>query len=150
MAGLNMQYGEFILVGEGEQVLLVESVKCVPKAKPTKIIVVYKAANGGKINASFAVNNDKAIFAFSMLFKAITGDTPEIVDFDDIPGLLEQKYVLSEVVHNLVEKNDDSGDVLTFANVKKTIKVVDGFTDGPTEQLDDNVISEDDDDDYGI
>ena len=148
MAGLNMNYGTFQTVPAGEQVLLVESVKCVPSGKPNKIVVVYKSQSSGSINASFQVSNDKAIFAFSMLFKAITGSTPEIVDFKDIPSMLEKKYVLCDVVHNLVEKNDDSGDMLTFANVKKTIKMVDGYVDGPTQQLDDNIIPEDDE--YGI
>jgi len=148
MAKLNMNYGEFQLAEAGEQVLFVDSVKCVPSGKPNKIVVVYKTASKATINASFQVSNDKAIFAFSMLFKAITGATPEIVDFQEIPGLLEKKYVLSEVVHNTGAKPNDKGDYLTFANVKKTIKVVDGFTDGPTTELDDNTLDEDDD--YGI
>ena len=140
---IGMNFGEFKLVPEGEVVLFVKEAKAVPSGRPNKIQVNYVDQDGGTINAEFKINNDKAMFAFSMLWKTAMGTTPATIEPQDIPQL-NGKYVLSEVTHSVVESTKEEGKMLTFANVKKTLKVVDGF--GETETND----GDDSDDGYGI
>ena len=137
--------GKFVLVPEGKQDLRIDSVKCVPKAKPEKIEVSFSHQNGGKLTQNYKLGVDAAVYYFTMLYNHATGDTPIELDTDKIPAAIEDKFIKGLVEHTEGTRMNEDGEYPTFANLKKSIKPSDGW--GTLKPEADDDLDEDDLDD---
>ncbi len=127
---MKLAENDFKLVPAGENVVLhLESIDVKPKSNPSVITAVFKHENGGSIKNTYDVKKDretgevelseKSLWPFTYLARCVLGN--ELKDFsltNDLPKL-QGAYIECEVVHN---KGNKGG---TFANIAKTIKLVD-------------------------
>ena len=121
--------GNFVLVPEGERVLTITKAECTPSGKPNKLKVTFQDTESGYINSQYDFTNEKALFGMAKLLEAALGfeDGDEFDTKTDTDKLVGKK-LLCEVVHTQGTKPNDKGELPTFANIKRTIELVDGET----------------------
>lgn len=131
--------GEFKLVPQGEVVLKVAKATAVPSGKPEKIEIEYVDVNGAKIVSTYNLKDEKGVKVFSILVNKILGNLTEF-DTDNIHDL-ENKYVLCEITHKLVQSTKDPDKTLTFCNIAKFIEGRTGFPQAtvPTTEVSDDL-----------
>ena len=115
----------FKLVEEGERVLKITKAECTPSGKPNKLKVTFQDKDGGFINNQYNFDNDKSLFALGKLLEVALGfeDGDEFDTKSDTERLVG-KTILCEVVHTQGNKPNENGELPTFANIKKTISLV--------------------------
>jgi len=136
---LNMT-SNFKLVPEGERELKITKAECKPSGSPKRIDMTFQDSEGGFINSRYAFDNDKAMFAFAKMLEVLgykDGDDFETKDAASLVG----KTLLCEVVHSQGTQPNENGELPTFANIKKTLGVVD------KDKSPRNAIAEDEEDD---
>ena len=137
---------EFSLVPAGLQVLTIDSAKAMPKAKPTKIEVVFKHANGGQIKNTYDLKkkikatdkNPIGLVLFSILARIALSDST-LEDFslsEDLPRLVGKK-IECKVKHT---EPNENGNI--FANIERIIKLA--YQDDE-DDLDEEVEADEDD-----
>lgn len=136
----------FTLVPAGEDVVLgITSAKAMPKAKPSKIEVVFTHTNGGTIKQTYDLNkklkktdkNPIGLVLFSILARTALGDN-SLEDFSlskDLPKLVG-KNLVCEVKHS-DPKDNENGDV--YANIKKIVRLADEETVEEVEDEEDDL-----------
>lgn len=151
MDTIQLVESEFKLVPAGEDVVLsITSVKAMPKAKPSKIEVVFTHANGGTIKQTYDLvkkvkktdKNPIGLVLFSILARTALGDS-SLEDFSlskDLPKLVD-KNVVCEVKHS-DPKDNEKGYV--YANIKRIIRLADDFEVGTPKEVEDVEDEEDD------
>lgn len=158
MAGLDLNYGNYQLVPEGEVVLKIKSAKAVPAANPRKIIVELESFNGGSTKETYDLSNKTAVFAFTMLLSKATGYTGANIDLDTLGDVMNNKFVKCEVKHTVTDKVKDGvlvpNETTTFVNIKKTLAGANGFEEdtniNTVDDIDDINLDDDDEDDLPI
>lgn len=141
MDTIQLVESEFKLVPAGEDVVLtIISAKAMPKAKPSKIEVVFTHANGGTIKQTYDLvkktkktdKNPIGLVLFSILARTALGNS-SLEDFSlskDLPKLID-KSIVCEVKHS-DPKDNEKGYV--YANIKRIIRLADDFeADTPKE-----------------
>jgi len=137
---LNMT-SNFKVVPEGERELTITKAECKPSGKPTRIDITFQDSEGGFVNSRYAFDNDKAMFAFSKMLEVLGySDGDEFDTKSDIDKLIGN-VLLCEVVHSQGSQPNENGELPTFANIKKTLGVVD------KDKSPRNAIAEDEEDD---
>ena len=136
----------FVLVPAGEDVVLgITSAKAMPKAKPSKIEVVFTHANGGTIKQTYDLNkklkktdkNPIGLVLFSILARTALGDS-SLENFSlskDLPKLVG-KNLVCEVKHS-DPKDNEKGYV--YANIKKIVRLADKETVEEVEDEEDDL-----------
>lgn len=132
---------EFKLVPAGEDVVLtITNAKAMPKAKPSKIEVVFTHANGGAIKQTYDLvkktkktdKNPMGLVLFSILARTALGNS-SLEDFSlskDLPKLID-KSIVCEVKHSDPKDNEEG---YVYANIKRIIRLADDFeVDTPKE-----------------
>lgn len=130
MDTIKLTENTFTLVPEGEEVLTITSAKAMPKAKPSKIEVIFTHANGGTIKQTYDLNKklkatDKApigLVLFSILARTALADS-SLEDFSiskDLPKLVD-KNIVCKVKHS---EPTEKGYV--YANIERILKLADG------------------------
>lgn len=115
----------FKLVPEGERELTITKVECKPSGKPTRIDVSFQDSDGGFVNSRYSFDNDKAMFAFAKLVEvALNFKDGDEFDTSKDPARLVGKKLLCEVSHSEGTQLNDEGEPIKFANVKKTLKLI--------------------------
>lgn len=129
---IHLVESEFKLVPAGENVVLkIDSAKAMPKAKPTKIEVVFSHENGGTIKQTYDLarklkktdKNPIGLVLFSILARTALGDN-SLEDFSlskDLPKLVD-KHLVCEVKHSDPKDNENG---YVYANIKKIIRLAD-------------------------
>ena len=136
----------FKLVPEGERELTITKAECKPSGKPNRIDVTFQDAEGGFINRNYAFDNDKAMFALAKLLEvALKFEDGDEFDTKEHPQQLIGKKLICEVTHTQGTQPNENGEVPSFANIKKTISLVEENTDSPRNAIANQ--SDDDDDD---
>jgi hypothetical protein len=110
----------FRLMDEGEQVLHIESVTGLPRAKVTNVEVAFRNEDGIPLKNKYDLTSDGGYAAFYFLVLNGLGvdlDEGDEFDIDD----LNDKYVLAEIVHKDGSKPRDDGTVAVFANIRKVL-----------------------------
>ena len=139
--------GSFTLVPEGERVLEITKAECTPSGKPDKMTVTFKDTDGGLLTNRYTFDNDKSLFAMGKLLEtALSFEDGDEFDTKTDPQRLVGKKLLCEVVHTQGTKPNDKGELPTFANIKRTIELVDGETGEVGEVSPRNSIASSDDD----
>lgn len=141
MDTIQLVESEFKLVPAGEDVVLtITNAKAMPKAKPSKIEVVFTHANGGTIKQTYDLvkktkktdKNPIGLVLFSILARTALGNS-SLEDFSlskDLPKLID-KSIVCEVKHS-DPKDNEKGYV--YANIKRIIRLADDFAvDAPKE-----------------
>ena len=138
----------FTLVPEGERVLKITKAECTPSGKPNKMKVTFQDTDGGFINSQYNFDNDKSLFAMGKLLETALGfEDGDEFDTKTDPERLTNKVILCEVVHTQGNKPNDKGELPTFANIKRTISLVDENSgEVSTNESPRNIIADDDDD----
>jgi hypothetical protein len=115
----------FKLVEEGERVLKITKAEVRPSGKPNSLVVTFQDTEGGFINNRYNFDNDKSLFAMGKLLEVALGfeDGDEFDTKSDTERLVG-KTILCEVVHTQGNKPNENGELPTFANIKKTISLV--------------------------
>ena len=122
----NLEKREFKICPEGERILEITKAECTPSGKPNKLSVTFKdTETGAFINSRYDFNNDKGLFAMGMLCKVALGmqDQDEFDTAKDTKNLIGKKLIC-EVVHTQGSQAREDGTYPTFANIRKTIKLV--------------------------
>lgn len=119
----------FKIVPEGERELKITKAECTPSGKPNKLKVTFQDKDGGFINNQYNFDNDKSLFALGKLLEVALGfeDGDEFDTKSDTERLVG-KTILCEVVHTQGNKPNENGELPTFANIKKTISLVEETT----------------------
>jgi len=124
----------FQLIPEGNQVLHITNVVGKPRANVKLVEMDMHNVDGisltGKRKQSYNLDNEGGYAAFYWLVKGLFDidlDDGDQFDIDQLEGA----YGVFEIVHKKVEKNDGSGDFLTFSNIKSTVGPADGFDGAP-------------------
>lgn len=138
----------FKIVPEGERVLKITKAECTPSGKPNKMKVTFQDTDGGFINSQYNFDNDKSLFAMGkMLETALQFEDGDEFDTKTDPAKLVGKVLLCEVVHTQGTKPNDEGELPTFANIKKTISLVEETTgEVKSSESPRNIIADDEDD----
>ncbi len=115
------------LVPAGERILEITKAECKPSGKPNNMAVTFKDTEGGLIYNKY--DFERASYQLGILCSTALGlkDGDEFDTKIDTPKLVGKK-LLCEVVHNLGTKENENGEVPTFANIKKIISLVDETT----------------------
>lgn len=115
----------FKLVEEGERELKITKAEVRPSGKPNSLVVTFQDTEGGFINNRYNFDNDKSLFALGKLLEVALGfeDGDEFDTKSDTERLVG-KTILCEVVHTQGNKPNENGELPTFANIKKTISLV--------------------------
>ena len=134
----------FKLVEEGERELKITKAECKPSGKPNSLVVTFQDTEGGFINNRYNFDNDKSLFALGKLLEVALGfeDGDEFDTKSDTERLVG-KTILCEVVHTQGSKPNENGEFPTFANIKRTISLVEETSDISPR----NAIANDDEDD---
>lgn len=103
----------FKVVSEGEHTFTVKSVEYKPDFN--KVNLKMETESGEKHTEFFTIDNDKALFAFTMTAKTLMGDNT-ITDIE--PDELVGKSMIATVVHNTSEK---TGKVFASLTDKKSV-----------------------------
>ena len=136
----------FKLVEEGERELTITKAECSPSGKPNKMTVTFQGKEGGSIINRYNFDNDKSLFAMGKLLEVALGfEDGDEFDTKTDPARLINKTILCEVVHTQGTKPNDDGELPTFANIKKTISLVENNEN--VENSPRNVIASQDDED---
>ena len=133
------------LVEEGERVLKITKAECTPSGKPNKLKVTFQDKDGGFINNQYNFDNDKSLFALGKLLEVALGfeDGDEFDTKTDVERLVG-KTILCEVVHTQGSKPNENGEFPTFANIKRTISLVEETGDiSPRNAIANNDIEDD-------
>ena len=135
----------FKLVEEGERELTITKAECSPSGKPNKLTVTFQDTEGGFITNRYNFDNDKSLFAMGKLLEVALGfeDGDEFDTKTDADKLIG-KTILCEVVHTQGSKPNDDGELPTFANIKKTISLVEKENNNSPRNA---IASQDDEDD---
>lgn len=146
MDTIHLVESEFKLVPAGEDVILkIDSAKAMPKAKPTKIEVVFSHENGGTIKQTYDLarklkktdKNPIGLVLFSILARTALGDS-SLEDFSlskDLPKLVD-KHLVCEVKHSDPKDNENG---YVYANIKKIIRLADEETVEEVEDEEDDL-----------
>lgn len=115
----------FKIVPEGERELKITKAEVRPSGKPNSLVVTFQDTEGGFINNRYNFDNDKSLFALGKLLEVALGfeDGDEFDTKSDTERLVG-KTILCEVVHTQGNKPNENGELPTFANIKKTISLV--------------------------
>lgn len=115
----------FKIVPEGERELKITKAEVRPSGKPNSLVVTFQDTEGGFINNRYNFDNDKSLFAMGKLLEVALGfeDGDEFDTKSDTERLVG-KTILCEVVHTQGNKPNENGELPTFANIKKTISLV--------------------------
>jgi len=134
----------FKLVEEGERELKITKAEVRPSGKPNSLVVTFQDTEGGFINNRYNFDNDKSLFAMGKLLEVALGfeDGDEFDTKSDTERLVG-KTILCEVVHTQGNKPNENGELPTFANIKRTISLVEETSDISPR----NAIANDDEDD---
>lgn len=116
---LNLPKNEYELVPQGVLTMQIESMELKPAFRPEVIEAVYVDYKGRKIKSSYTIANDKSLYVFSLVARAILGDVDQL-DSEMIRTLCG-KFIDVEVKHTTKESNKEDGKVNTFANINKII-----------------------------
>lgn len=141
---LNLK-NNFKLVPEGERILTVKNAEFRPVGKPQELRITFEDSEGGTISTTYDMNNKTGLFIMGVLISTALG-LQDGDDFDtkDVDKLVNKK-LLCEIVHRNGQQPNENGEVPTFANIKRIIKLVDDYTD--TDLSPRNMIAADDFDD---
>lgn len=125
---LNLK-NNFKLVPEGERVLTITNAEFRPVGKPQELRVTFQDTEGGTISTTYDMSNNTGSFIMGVLISTALG-LQDGDDFDtkDVNKLIGKK-LLCEVVHRNGSKPNENGEVPTFVNIKRIIKLVDDYTD---------------------
>ena len=146
MDTIQLVESSFTLVPAGEDVVLgITSAKAMPKAKPSKIEVVFTHANGGTIKQTYDINkklkktdkNPIGLVLFSILARTALRDS-SLEDFSlskDLPKLVG-KNLVCEVKHSDPEDNENG---YVYANIKKIVRLADEETVEEVEDEEDDL-----------
>lgn len=146
MDTIQLVESSFTLVPAGEDVVLgITRVKAMPKAKPSKIEVVFTHANGGAIKQTYDLNkklkktdkNPIGLVLFSILARTALGDS-SLEDFSlskDLPKLVG-KNLVCEVKHSDPKDNENG---CVYANIKKIVRLADEETVEEVEDEEDDL-----------
>lgn len=146
MDTIQLVESSFTLVPAGEDVVLgITSAKAMPKAKPSKIEVVFTHANGGTIKQTYDLNkklkktdkNPIGLVLFSILARTALGDN-SLEDFSlskDLPKLVDKRLVC-EVKHSDPKDNENG---YVYANIKKIVRLADEETVEEVEDEEDDL-----------
>jgi hypothetical protein len=141
---LNLK-NNYKIVPEGQRTLMITNAEFRPVGKPQELRVTFQDSEGGTISTTYDMNNKTGLFIMGVLISTALGlqdgDDFETKDVEKLIG----KKLLCEVVHRDGTKSNDNGEVPTFANIKRIIKLVDDYTD--TDLSPRNMIADDDFDD---
>jgi len=115
----------FKVVPEGERELTITKAECKPSGKPVRIEITFQDKEGGFVNSRYAFDNDKAMFALAKLLEVALKfkDGDEFDTKTDTERLVGKK-LLCEVTHTEGTQPNENGEVPIFANVKKTISLI--------------------------
>lgn len=116
---LNLPKNEYELVPEGVLSMRIVSMDLKPAFRPEVIEAVYEDSRGRKIKSTYTIANDKSLFVFSLVARAILGDVTQL-SLDMINSLINQ-FVQVEVKHTTKESTKEDGKMNTFANISKII-----------------------------
>lgn len=138
--------GNFKLVPEGERVLEITKAECTPSGKPNKMKVTFKDSEGGFINSQYNFDNEKSLFAMGKMLETALGfeDGDEFDTKTDTEKLVG-KMLLCEVVHTQGTRPNEDGELPTFANIKRTISLVDEEGEVNNESPRNSISNEEDD-----
>lgn len=141
---LNLK-NNFKLVPAGERVLTIKNAEFRPVGKPQELRITFEDSEGGTISTTYDMNNKTGLFIMGVLISTALG-LQDGDDFDtkDVDKLVNKK-LLCEIVHRNGQQPNENGEVPTFANIKRIIKLVDDYTD--TDLSPRNMIADDDFDD---
>lgn len=146
MDTIQLVESSFTLVPAGEDVVLgITSAKAMPKAKPSKIEVLFTHANGGTIKQTYDLNkkskktdkNPIGLVLFSILARTALGDS-SLEDFSlskDLPKLVG-KNLVCEVKHSDPKDNENG---YVYANIKKIVRLADEETVEEVEDEEDDL-----------
>lgn len=116
---LNLPRNEFELVPSGVLTMKIESMELKPAFRPEVIEAVYVDSKGRKIKSSYTISNDKSLYVFSLVARAILGDVEQL-DSQMIAQLVGH-CIEVEVKHTTKESTKEAGKVNTFANISKIL-----------------------------
>ena len=129
----------FKLVEEGERELTIMKAEVRPSGKPNSLIVTFQDKEGGSIINRYNFDNDKSLFAMGKLLEVALGfEDGDEFDTKTDPARLINKTILCEVVHTQGTKPNDNGELPTFANIKKTISLVENNENVDNDTAEDN------------
>lgn len=146
MDTIQLVESSFVLVPAGEDVVLgITSAKAMPKAKPSKIEVVFTHANGGIIKQTYDLNkklkktdkNPIGLVLFSILARTALGDS-SLENFSlskDLPKLVG-KNLVCEVKHSDPKDNENG---CVYANIKRIVRLADEETVEEVEDEEDDL-----------
>lgn len=130
---INLPKNDFAPVAEGEQVLQIVECNALPSGAPQTIELKMKDVNGRTITSTHNINNDKAMFVFSLYVRALLGDMEDF-DTSDCAKLVGQ-FVTVEVKHVVKDSIKNEGQTVTFANVAKVIGAANPWVTNDTSDL---------------
>jgi len=135
----------FKVVPEGERELTITKAECKPSGKPTRIDITFQDIEGGFVNSRYAFDNDKAMFAFAKLLEvALKFKDGDEFDTKEHTQQLIGKKLICEVIHTQGTQPNENGELPTFANIKKTISLIDNTNKSPRNVIVDQNDEEDD------
>lgn len=125
---LNLK-NNFKLVPEGERILTITNAEFRPVGKPQELRVTFQDTEGGTISTTYDMNNKTGLFIMGVLVSTALG-LQDGDDFDtkDVDKLVNKK-LLCEIVHRNGQQPNENGEVPTFANIKRIIKLADDYAD---------------------
>ena len=125
---LNLK-NNFKLVHEGERILTITNAEFRPVGKPQELRVTFQDTEGGTISTTYDMNNKTGLFIMGVLVSTALG-LQDGDDFDtkDVDKLVNKK-LLCEIVHRNGQQPNENGEVPTFANIKRIIKLADDYAD---------------------
>lgn len=125
---LNLK-NNFKLVPEGERVLTITNAEFRPVGKPQELRVTFQDTEGGTISTTYDMNNKTGLFIMGVLISTALG-LQDGDDFDtkDVDKLVNKK-LLCEIVHRNGQQPNKNGEVPTFVNIKRIIKLADDYAD---------------------
>lgn len=144
MDTIQLVESSFTLVPAGEDVVL-GITSAMPKAKSSKIEVVFTHANGGTIKQTYDLNkklkktdkNPIGLVLFSILARTALGDS-SLENFSlskDLPKLVG-KNLVCEVKHSDPKDNENG---YVYANIKKIVRLADEETVEEVEDEEDDL-----------
>lgn len=125
---LNLK-NNYKIVPEGQRTLTITNAEFRPVGKPQELRVTFQDTEGGNIYTTYSINTDMGKFLMGILISTALGlQDNDVFDTDDVDQLVGKK-LLCEVVHKNGSKPNENGEVPTFANIKRIIKLADDYAD---------------------
>lgn len=141
---IKMVTNNYKTVPEGKRRLKITKSECVPSGSPKKWELSFQDSEGGFINNSFDLRNDKSLFAMAKFVEKVLGiKAGEEFDTTTDPKKCLNLEIYAEVKHTEGNKLDDDGKPIIFANIdNRTVELIKEDTEEASPR---NMISASDD-----